>query len=313
MIEAISEPAAVAEAESREAKGPSSLYNERWWRLGLAVARATPRPIAATLALAGSEAYRVMNRRREEIIFNNLLPVFGGDEREAAAATRRLFRKFASKMTDLLRYEAGAPMLDRFHDFEKEANLPRITGKNGTLLVTPHLGNWEIGGALLAAYNVPFVAVTQAEPGNGFTEARREARAKRGIDTVVVGQDAFSFLELIRKLQAGATVAMLIDRPAGASAVEVELFGRRYLASAAAAELARVSGCAVVPTYIVETKGRYEVGILEGFKIDRRALGNREGRQEFTRQMMASFEPIIRRYADQWYQFVPVWPEGSRE
>jgi lauroyl/myristoyl acyltransferase len=267
-----------------------------------------PRPITAAIALAGTEAYRFANARREEIVFNNLLPIFSGDEKQARKATRRLFRKFAAKMTDLFRYEAGVSMLDSFHDFDKEANLPRITGKNGTLLVTPHLGNWEIGGALLAAYNVRFVAVTQAEPSSAFTGARMQARAQRGIETVVVGQDAFSFLELIRKLQSGATVAMLIDRPGPASSVQVELFGRNFSASSAPAELARISGCAVVPTYVTEEEGRYKVGILEPFEIDRRALGDREGRHEFTRQMMARFEPVIRQYADQWYQFVPIWP-----
>lgn len=308
MTNAISESAPAAETARRQAHGPSSLYNERGWRLGLAAARMLPRSITASLALTGTEAYRIANRRREEIIFNNLLPIFAGDAKQARKATRRLFRKFASKMTDLFRYEAGVSMLDAFHDFDKEANLPRITGPNGTLLVTPHLGNWEIGGALLAAYNVRFVAVTQAEPGNTFTDARMRARKQRGIETVVVGRDAFSFLELIRKLQEGATVAMLIDRPAAASAVPVELFGRRFFASNAPAELARVSGCAVVPTYVVEKEGRYEVGILESFEMDRRALGSREGRHEFTRRMMARFEPVIREYADQWYQFVPIWP-----
>ena len=73
----------------------------------------------------------------------------------------------------------------------------------------------------------------------------------RGVETLVVGEDMFAFVEIIRRLQAGATVALLVDRPPAPTAVKVELFGKPFLASNAAAELARASGSAIVPTYIV--------------------------------------------------------------
>jgi hypothetical protein len=37
-------------------------------------------------------------------------------------------------------------------------------------------------------------------------------------------------------------------------------------------------------------------------------LGKREARQELTQQILRAFEPEIRQHLDQWYQFVPVWP-----
>src|SRR4029077_20302242 len=122
--------------------------------------------------------------------------------------------------------------------------------KRGILLVTPHLGNWEFGGPLLTKRGVKLQVITLAEPGNGLTELRQASRAKWGIETLVIGEDPFAFVEIIRRLEGGATVALLVDRPPETSAVTVELFGRPFSASIAAAELARASGCVLLPVYL---------------------------------------------------------------
>lgn len=311
MAEAVTTAPVVEPAAPPQAEGPSSLYRGSVWKFALAAARNLPFPIAKSIAAAACQTYRLAQPRRREIIFQNLLPVFNGDANAAQAATTRLFTHFGTKLTDLLRYEAGLSIDHRFTVLENwEAFAIAQKKGNGVLMVTPHLGNWEIGASLMIRKKLPFYAVTQPEPGGDFTELRAASRARRGIETIVVGQDAFAFLEIIKRLQQGAAIAMLIDRPFGPSGVEIELFGKPYLASIAAAELARASGCAVVGGCIVEDKNGYGARFMPEFEYDRRALGNRDGRREFTQKIMHAFEPAIRQYADQWYHFVPVWPKG---
>ena len=76
----------------------------------------------------------------------------------------------------------------------------------------------------------------------------------------------------------------------------------------AAAELARASGCAVLGVVVAREAGGYAARILPEFTYDRAALGSRENRQKFTQQILSAFEPEIRRYPEQWFHFVPVWP-----
>ena len=90
-------------------------------------------------------------------------------------------------------------------------------------------------------------------------------------------------------------------------AVTVELFGRPFRASAAAAELARASGCAVLGVTVVRQHNGYAAKILPEFQYDRQALGNREARRQFIQRILSAFEPEIRQHADQWFHFVPVW------
>ena len=154
--------------------------------------------------------------------------------------------------------------------------------------------------------------LTQAEPGQGLTEMRQAARSRRGIETLVVGSDGFEFVEIIKRLQSGAIVALLLDRPPAAKAVTVELFGRPFRASAAAAELARASGCALLGVTVVRKANGYAARILPEFQYDRQALGNREARRQLTQQILRAFEPEIRQHPDQWFHFVPVWPEAEQ-
>ena len=153
--------------------------------------------------------------------------------------------------------------------------------------------------------------LTQAEPGSGLTELRRTARARWGIETFIIGNSGFDFVEIIKRLLAGENVALLIDRPPGIKAVEVELFGQPFRASVAAAELARASGCALIGVVIARDAGGYAAKVLPEFTYDRAALGNRENRRQFTQQIMSAFEPEIHRHPEQWFHFVPVWPDSK--
>ena len=82
-------------------------------------------------------------------------------------------------------------------------------------------------------------------------------------------------------------------------------------ASIAAAELARATGCAIVPVFIVRATGGYRAQILPEIAYDRAAIGNRATRRGLTQDILHAFEPVIRQYATQWFHFVPVWTGGK--
>ncbi|PYJ05910.1 MAG: hypothetical protein DME25_07555 [Verrucomicrobia bacterium] len=151
--------------------------------------------------------------------------------------------------------------------------------------------------------------MTLAEPDADFTRLRQASRARWNIDTLVIGDDPFAFVEVIRRLEGGATVALLVDRPPRATAVEVELFGRPFVASIAAAELARASGCVLLPVFLPRTDAGYAAHVLPAIPYDRATLRDREARRQLTQQILRALERAIREHLDQWYHFVPIWPK----
>jgi predicted RND superfamily exporter protein/lauroyl/myristoyl acyltransferase len=287
---------------------PSSFYSARLWHLGSKLAHWLPLAVSESMARGGSAVYWFFARHRREVVEQNLLPALNGDRRAAGRAARRLFSNFAVKVVDLWQYEGGAPMQQLVKSWRGWEIIAAAQARGrGVLFVTPHLGNWELGGAFLVQRGCKLLVLTQAEPEEELTAMREAARARLGVDTLVVGQDAFGFVEVIKRLQAGENVALLVDRPPPATAVSVELFGRPFPASIAAAELARATGCGLVPVVIVRDGDGYSAEVLPEVSYERSAVGDRAGRIRLTQEILRALEPAIRQHVEQWYHFVPVW------
>jgi predicted RND superfamily exporter protein/predicted LPLAT superfamily acyltransferase len=289
-----------------------AFYRGGLWRLGLLAARIFPAVFLKTVAAGLADLYWQFQRQRCEVVVQNFLPVFAGDRVAAEKAARAAHRKFAAKLVDLWRVEGG----EQVHNWLtipgalEIIHAARRRGR-GTLFITLHLGNWEHGGLLLNQHGIRLTVLTQAEPDDGLTDMRKAARARYGVDTLIIGTDSFAFVDVIKRLQAGADLAVSLDRPPDHGGVPVEFFGHPFAASLAAAELARASGCALIGVTIVRRPDGYAVKVLPEFVYDRKALGNREARRELTQQILRAFEPEIRKDMDQWYQFTPIWPPGK--
>ena len=297
-------------AAANKTFAPSQFYGVRFWQIGLTLARYIPKSFFRALAKLAAAIYWRLAAHRRKIVIQNLLPVFDGDRKQAAIAAQKLFREFLLKLADLWSFEGGVAVADWFVDWNGWEIFATAEARGrGVLFVTPHLGNWELGGAFMARHGCKMLVLTQAEPDPHLTAMRQASRARWGIETLVVGEDAFAFVEIIKRLQQGATVALLVDRPPAPTAVIVDLFGRKFPASIAAAELARASGCAIVPTFIVREADGYRAQILPEIAYDRAAIGNREARIRLTQEIIRVFEPVIRQHPTQWFHFVPVWPE----
>lgn len=255
--------------------------------------------------------YVNLRPRRREIVVRNLLPVLNGDRAVAERTSLKLFQNFAVKLADLWRYESGQSISHMFTEWTGWEHFTAQSARRGVLLLTPHLGNWEFGAPLLAERGIHLVVITLDEPHNDLTGLRQAARARRKVETIVIGGDTFAFVEIIRRLEAGATVALLVDRPPASSAATVELFGKPFAASVAAAELARATGCVLLPVCLPRTRKGYAAHILPEIPYHRPRLRSPEARLDLTQQIVRVFEPVIRQHPDQWYHFVPIW--GDQE
>jgi lauroyl/myristoyl acyltransferase len=288
---------------------PSYFYGVFAWRLGLTLVRFVPRRLLQSLLIQLALLYWRLAGHRREILINNLLPAVNGDRAVAIAKAKSLMRNFAIKLVDLWRYEAGLPIDDLFGPSDGWERLEKLRAeKRGVLILTCHVGNWELGAPWLAKKDILLQVVTLAEPSEAFTKLRQASRAKWKIETLVIGSDPFAVVDVIRRLENGAMIALLVDRPPPGSGINAELFGKPFTAAIAAAELARASGCAILPVYLPRGEHNYSAHLLPEIPYERAALRDRAARQQLTQKIMQVFEPVICSHIDQWYHFVPVWP-----
>ena len=100
----------------------------------------------------------------------------------------------------------------------------RMARGKGLILVTGHLGNWELGGAYLAARGLPIDAVARHMANPLFDKYLTSTRQRIGM-TVVHDEDAVR--RVPRSLRSGRAVAFLVDQGAiGLASAWVPFFGR---------------------------------------------------------------------------------------
>jgi len=145
-----------------------------------------------------------------------------------------------------------------------------------------------------------------------LTEWRAAYRRRFGVETMVIGENPFVFVDIVKALQRGETVAMLVDRPYADAAEEVRFAGVSARFSSGPATLWRLTGALVLPVFMPEVKaGRYAPMALPPVGFESRADAALEAKMN-TQRLAEVFEPVIRERAAQWYQYVRIFQETSR-
>jgi KDO2-lipid IV(A) lauroyltransferase len=122
----------------------------------------------------------------------------------------------------------------------------------GVVVVTGHLGNWEIGGAALSARGLPVDAVAKGMANRRFDRDLIATRERLGMQVVDMGH---AHREVLRSLRRGHVVALVADQNAHKSDVFVPFFGRLAATHRGPAVFALRSGAPVFVGTCIRRKG----------------------------------------------------------
>lgn len=137
-----------------------------------------------------------------------------------------------------------------------------VESGRGAVVVTGHLGNWEIGGAALAARGVPVTAVALRQGNPLFDRDLVAARDRLGL-RVVYKKDAPG--AVLGALRRGDAVALVGDQNPIRGGIPVEFFGRSANTARGPGLVALRTGAPVFLGVALRTgtAGRYRVRIEE--------------------------------------------------
>ncbi len=134
-----------------------------------------------------------------------------------------------------------------FEPFRRAA----ASGK-GVILLTGHLGNWELGGAAIAARGIPLEVVAKGMSNRLFEQTLVRARERLGMRVIPMG-DAPA--RALKALGDGGVVAILGDQSAHRGGVPVRFFGLAASTARGPALLAVRSGAPVFLGFAVRDPG----------------------------------------------------------
>jgi KDO2-lipid IV(A) lauroyltransferase len=276
-----------------------------------------PRPLQKLVAVPVGDLFYFLMRRTRRAVERNLEVIGGGrfTPQEIARLARKTFRNYGQYLLDyMVIHRITSSNRDKViaKEFGTEYMAHALGEGKGAICITPHLGNWEMGGLLLAFRGGALNVLTLDEPDVRTKAFRERFRHSKGIRELYIrggSEDPFSTIELVKALRNNEIVAMLGDRQNSPNTVDVDFFGRRTRFPLGVAILAMTAGAPVLPVFVVMGKDRKYWGIIEkpiyfdGSQRGERERVIREGMEKIARV----FEDYIRRYPDQWYNFYSYW------
>lgn len=176
----------------------------------------------------------------------------------------------------------------------------------GVVFVTGHIGNWDMGGAALAAQGVPVSVVVETLKPLRWNERVQRIREQTGMRAIPIERGIRDMLAALRRNEG---LAILVDRPVRGDGVPVTFFGRQTQVPGGAATLALRTGSPIVPAVLVRERSAHGYVAHIGEPIPPARNGDHSADvQRMMQQVMAWLEGMIRHYPDQWYMFRSMWP-----
>jgi KDO2-lipid IV(A) lauroyltransferase len=286
------------------------LYNVSVFKIGYLAAQLIPRSIAQWIASYFGDWSVWRSEELRRVMSENLRIATGRTGAELSQLVLDNVRSFARMLGDYFicasnHTERARELVTKWDGIE-HLEASRARGK-GTILITGHLGHWELGGLLLALDKVPITVVTLPEPTDELMQWREATRRRLGIKTIAVGPGHdFAFVEMLRTLRNNGVLAMLVDRPYSGTGMPVQQFGHETQFSTAAATLAHHTGASIVPAFVLrQPDNLYHAMACPSIEQTRGDL--RETLAPNVQRIADLFAELIRQHPEQWFNYVPVF------
>jgi KDO2-lipid IV(A) lauroyltransferase len=273
------------------------------YHVGAAVAGALPRALRlrCAQALATAAAGRFPDERA--IVRRTLGRVVPhASPRQLDALVSGVFQNFAICFADLITSNRAGGVAALLASTEGLGHLAAAERMGrGLVVVTAHLGNWELGGRLLAGTVTRTTHVVVAPEQDPAVE--RFLRGHGGPVRFVTRTSPTDVLPLVGALKRNEVVALQGDRALGGRGDRLQpFFGAPAAFPLGPFMLARAAGAPVLPAFcLLRADRRYTIAIGEPWKV---AAG---GEEDALARWVRVLESMVRRHPTQWFNFYDVW------
>lgn len=286
-----------------------------WYKAHLFAVRRLPAWTLAPLIRIFTLFFFLTAHRIRHALGANLEPVLGtcGFVERQRRAHRTLF-EFAWCLTERYEHFGGRPAPRIEIDNDATWDVLRRTD-SGLIVLTAHIGNWEISSSLLPLGGGRRVHVVRereiALEAQAVIRDLVERRADDRFVTHFAGDPALSLL-LAERLARGEIVALQGDRPrADGRTLPAAMFGRLAELPLGPLALARIARVPIVPAFCYRTgRWSYRVHIAHPIRVACTRDRQRDLADAVT-EVARTIEAAIAARPHQWFCFAEMWPGGG--
>jgi KDO2-lipid IV(A) lauroyltransferase len=256
----------------------------------------------------GGMAYRLLGGARALAIEH--LRVAFGDELTPTARehlARASFVNVARCFCELAKIDEIRARRDSYFDADGWERLEAVLAEGrGCVVVTGHIGNWELLGAYSAWRGVPVAAVARRIYAPRLNQLLVSFRQRQGVQTIL-RESPTSARQILQALKSNTFLAIVMDQDTHAPSVSVPFFGRLARTPAAAASLAIRSDLPVLAIFMQRRPAGGQRVIVSPPFVVQRSGDKTADIAALTRQFNAALEAQIRKNPAEWVWWHRRW------
>ena len=277
------------------------------YRLGNFLVVHIPLKICYRAAVGIADTYYLFAKKDRENMTHNLRVALGTDDQKLIDKhIKDIFRNFAKYLVDFFRFSQKTKdqLLSRV-SVEGDENVNKALEKGkGVLIVSMHLGNWELIGATLAALGYPTHAIALTHKDRRINDFFLERRNIGNYCTIPLGTGPRRCLEVLKK---NDLLGIMCDRDFSNTGETVNFFGRPAEFPKGPAFFGLKAGAPIVPTVLVRKENDNFCLNIEK-PIEYSPTDDKEADvKKLMEKYISVFEGYIRRYPGQWCVFEKFW------
>jgi phosphatidylinositol dimannoside acyltransferase len=244
------------------------------------------------------------------IVFSNLATILPGSSR--AMNYLRVFRTFHNYARTISEAAIYKLIKEEFSYEIIGANwLDQLGVAQGAIVLTAHMGNYDLGAALFAEkFNREIRLVRAPEPDRQTAQHLSASLEKSGEGAVKVNYNTAGALlsfDLLNALRLGEIVSIQGDRVDDSRAgITAHLFGRQVRLPTGPFVLAQIAHVPIYPLFIARSGYRsYQIIVREPIAVLRSGRDRATDIVEAVGKWSRVLEQLIAKRWDQWFAFAP--------
>ena len=241
------------------------------------------------------------------MVTRNLKTIFPEKSYKEINKIRRwMFRNFAKYLVDFFRYKKldneyikNNIHIENLHYFEEVIK----KGKGGIIL-SAHIGNWELGAVVVALSGYPLWVVALEHKHKKVTDFFDSQRKSKGVNVIALGKAVRQCLSLLKE---NRIIALVGDRDFTGKGTIAEFFGKPARFPEGPAALALKTGASILPCFMIRNPDdSFTLRIEKPIELISRG-DKEEDIKRCMREYVKIFENYIYKYPEQWYLFRKFW------
>ncbi|MFH1678749.1 MAG: lysophospholipid acyltransferase family protein, partial [Candidatus Omnitrophota bacterium] len=270
------------------------------YKLGEFIAINLPLKLAYKVAILISDLRYLIAAEDRKNVAANLKVIFPNKSLAEIKSIRlSMFRNFAKYLMDFFRFS----LLNKENIKNSQFGLVNqhfideaLAKGKGVIILSAHIGNWEIGGVGLALLGYSIGAVALPHRHKSVDNFFNSQRQNKGLVVMPLGKAARSCLQLLRE---NKIIALAGDRLFNSNGRLTDFFGMPTYLPEGPAAFSLKTGAVIVPGFVVRDKNNISNLIFEK-PIEYRSSGDKErDLMQILNKYKTIIEDYIRRYPEQ--------------